>query len=187
MKNFEKNLIYVSVAVVVLIFAFLLVDSSFKNNEEKVVVDLEETLPIAPVQPEVLPLNFEAKYSSFQNYSINIYGSDAYYPNEFKVVDGEIDCDETSPELSLGLRIMKRVINGKNYCVGALSEGAAGSVYTQYAYATVIDNNVYVTTFLARDVDCNNYPESEKIECQAERESFNLDNLVDGEVEKSII
>ena len=135
-----------------------------------------------------LPSSFAAKYSSFQNYSLSIHAGESYVPSEFRIVDGEIDCEETTPtDSSLNLRLIKKDINGKKYCIGASSEGAAGSVYTEYAYATVINNNVYLTLFLARDVDCNNYPEEEKIECQAERESFNLDNLVDAEVEKIII
>lgn len=132
-----------------------------------------------------LPASFKADYISFRNYGSGIFRA-MDYPNTFasRVLDGEIDCDVTGPESSLPLRLSKRAINGKTYCVGIFSEGAAGSIVSQYAYTTVILDNVYLINFVANYPNCTNYPEKELTECHSERESFNLDLLVDAEIEK---
>lgn len=131
-----------------------------------------------------LPDSFKANYISFQNYSSNIIKAEEYPKLESWVENGEIECNETPMESSLPLRISKKEINGQKYCIGASSEGAAGSVYTQYAYTTVIGNNVYLVQFVARYPNCSNYPDKEREECEEKRENFNLDNLVDLEVRR---
>lgn len=131
-----------------------------------------------------LPNSFKADYISFQDYTSNIYQADKYPKLESWVENGEIECDETSPLSSLAMRINKREINGKKYCVIASSEGAAGSVYTQYTYSTVIGGNIYVINLTARYNNCGNYPEEDLLKCHKEREQFNLDALVDREIEK---
>lgn len=105
-----------------------------------------------------LPDSFKADYISFQNYGSNIFKTEEYPKLESWVENGQIECDETPLESSLPLRISKKEINGQKYCIGASSEGAAGSVYTQYAYTTVIGDNVYLVLFVARYPNCNNYP-----------------------------
>lgn len=131
-----------------------------------------------------LPETFRANYISFSNYNANTFAAAEYPKLESWVENGEIECSETPQESSLPLRVSKKEINGQKYCVIASSEGAAGSVYTQYAYTTVIDGQVYSVIFLARYVNCSNYPDQKWQECEAERTSFNLDNLVDLEVRK---
>ncbi len=132
-----------------------------------------------------IPASFQANYISFQDFNSGIFKAEDYPSRiDSRVLNGEIDCDETKAESSLSLRINKKEINGRKYCVGASSEGAAGSVYTQYAYTTVIDNYVYLVQFVAQYPNCPNYPDKERAECEAERESFNLDILVDQEIEK---
>ena len=129
-----------------------------------------------------LPDSFKASYISFQNYGSNVFNVEEYPKLESWVENSEIECDETPLESSLPLRISKRQVNGQKYCIGASSEGAVGSVYTQYAYTTVIEDNVYLVQFVARYPNCSNYPDKERGECEAERKNFNLDNLVDFEV-----
>ncbi|MGI6348223.1 MAG: hypothetical protein ACOXZ1_03475 [Patescibacteria group bacterium] len=129
-----------------------------------------------------LPDSFKASYISFQNYGSNVFKVEEYPKLESWVENSEIECDETPLESSLPLRISKRQVNGQKYCIGASSEGAVGSVYTQYAYTTVIEGNVYLVQFVARYPNCSNYPDKERGECEAERKNFNLDNLVDFEV-----
>jgi hypothetical protein len=131
-----------------------------------------------------LPDSFKADYISFSNYVSNVFKTEEYPELESWPENGEIKCLETPSESSLPLRMRKMEINGQKYCVGASSEGAAGSVYTQYSYTTVIEGNVYLINFVARYPNCDNYPEKENTECQTERERFNLDILVDREIEK---
>jgi hypothetical protein len=131
-----------------------------------------------------LPNSFKADYISFQNYSLGIFSVAEYPRLEFWIENGEIECDETNLESSLPLRISQKELNGHKYCMAAFSEGAAGSVYTEYAYSTVIDNNVYSVQFVARYPSCSNYPTEEKLQCERERESFDLDNLVSQVIEE---
>lgn len=131
-----------------------------------------------------LPDNFKANYISFSNYVSNIFKAEEYPKLESWVENGEIECSETPLESSLPLRTSKKEINGKRYCIASASEGAAGSVYTQFSYTTVIDGSVYSINFIARYNNCSNYPEDEVFKCATERENFNLDVLVDEEIEK---
>ena len=136
-----------------------------------------------------LPDSFKADYISFSNYASNIFKIEDYRMPGLSIVNGEIDCQETSLNPSVAIitssvTTSKKEINGKKYCVMHSIEGAAGSVFTQNAYTTVIDDNVYLINFIARYNNCGNYSEEELVKCHAERESFNLDLLVDEEIEK---
>jgi preprotein translocase subunit YajC len=130
-----------------------------------------------------LPNGLRADYISFQNYSLGIFNIEDYNSTEFEIKDNEIECTETDLSLSLPFSISKREINNKKYCISASSEGAAGSVYTEYSYATVIENKVYSIKFIAHYPQCDNYPEEESAKCKKERESFNLNGLIDKEIE----
>lgn len=130
------------------------------------------------------PSIFVADYISFQNYILKSYTISEYKPTEFFVTDGEIDCEPTDQLSSQPLRLRKAEINGNKYCVGAFSEGAAGSTYTEYAYATVKGDRVHLMLFVARYPNCSNYPDDERIKCEEERENFNLDLLVDDVLSK---
>lgn len=131
-----------------------------------------------------LPKSFKVDYISFQNYSTGIYAVDVYPRLEFWVEDGLINCEESAAESSLPLRTGKFEINGRKYCMAAFSEGAAGSVYTEYHYATVISDKVYSIGFIARYVNCGNYPDQERLECEKERETFDLNRAVDVEISR---
>jgi hypothetical protein len=71
------------------------------------------------------------------------------------------------------------VVNGNSYCVTKVSEGAAGSTYTQYAYARDVLGKNVILTFTLRFPQCANYNDPKKTECETERTAFNLNGLVD--------
>ncbi len=136
-----------------------------------------------------LPNSFKADYISFQNYGSNIFKVEDYKMPGLRVVNGEIECEETglSPsmaKLSSEVITNKKEINGKKYCVMYSVEGAAGAIFSQNAYTTVINNNVYLVLFTTRYNNCGNYPEVDLLKCHQERVQFNLDELVDQEIEK---
>ncbi len=81
----------------------------------------------------------------------------------------------------------QRVINGSTYCVSSVAEGAAGSTYTTYEYVTPKGSKILILTFILRSVQCANYNNPEKSECEAERKAFNLDAFVDGIVSKAFV
>lgn len=72
-----------------------------------------------------------------------------------------------------------RQINGRGYCVGSETEGAAGSVYTTYTYNTMKDGRMVSLRFTLRYSQCGNYDETERKACESERETFDLDGVVD--------
>ena len=130
-----------------------------------------------------LPNSFKADYISFQDYNLKIFNIEDYNSTEFEIKNNEIECKETDLSSSLPFSVAEREINNKKYCISASSEGAAGSVYTEYSYATVIENKVYSIKFIARYPQCDNYPEEESAKCKKEREFFNLNGLIDKEIE----
>lgn len=88
-------------------------------------------------------------------------------------------CNEGGTEISQAGQTVKQSINGHDYCVTKESEGAAGSVYTNYAYAFPYNNTTIILTFTLRAVQCDNYDESKKSECKQERELFDPDQMAD--------
>jgi len=45
-------------------------------------------------------------------------------------------------ESGLLFKIVKRKIDGRIYCIESVSEGAAGTIYTQYTYSTIKRGNL---------------------------------------------
>lgn len=73
----------------------------------------------------------------------------------------------------------KKIINNSTYCVTATNEGAAGSTYTTYSYATEKSGKVMTLSFIIRAVQCMNYDDPKQTECLKERAAFNADTLAD--------
>ena len=70
-------------------------------------------------------------------------------------------------------------INGRQYCVGLQSEGAAGSVYNTYTYNTMKDDRMVTVRFTLRYQQCANYDDPQKPECEQERRTSSIDDLAD--------
>jgi hypothetical protein len=90
-----------------------------------------------------------------------------------------LDCPVTSAESSLPQRIILKTINNQIYCIRALSEGAAGSVYTDYSYSYILDDRIITVNLVLRYPGCSNYDDRRKTECEQERQTFDLDNIID--------
>ena len=70
------------------------------------------------------------------------------------------------------------VLNSKTVCATEVAEGAAGSVYHQYAYVTAAPTGELLQyTFTVREVQCMNYDEPQASECVAEQADFNPDTI----------
>mgnify|MGYP003393041045 FL=1 len=101
------------------------------------------------------------------------------WPPMAEVTEGEFSCIEAGkPEERAG-RTERRTIGGREYCVTEVREGAAGSVYSQYTYMTEIEDKIVFLRFTTQATQCENYSEPQRSECKAERESFNIDQVVD--------
>jgi hypothetical protein len=101
------------------------------------------------------------------------------WPPQAQVIEGPLSCIEAGGEMERAGRTETRTIDGRTYCVTTLVEGAAGSTYTQYAYATARGNKVMILTFSTRMPQCANYPDPERGTCEREQNGFELDALVD--------
>lgn len=101
------------------------------------------------------------------------------WPPEVTMASGTFFCDETPGTSSLPQRIIRRLIDGRVYCVEAMSEGAAGSVYTEYTYTAQRGAELIKLNFILQYPRCLNYDDPIMSACSNERETFDLDSMVD--------
>lgn len=108
-----------------------------------------------------------------------IYIKPVDWPPQLRTVNQPYVCTVAGKETDRAGKTEKRTINGKEYCVTRVTEGAAGSIYAQYAYATRQGGQTLIATFSLKAVQCGNYPEPQRTACETERASFSPDLLVD--------
>ncbi|MCX6784784.1 MAG: hypothetical protein NTV81_02505 [Candidatus Komeilibacteria bacterium] len=101
------------------------------------------------------------------------------WPPQITIKTGQFICNVQDGTASLPTRTLKKIYNNNTYCIEAMSEGAAGSVYTTYTYTTQKDDKLISAKFTLRFPQCLNYDDPKKTECQNEREAFDLDGLID--------
>lgn len=95
-----------------------------------------------------------------------------------------LDCSLITETTSQSDRRSRRTLGSRIYCISAHSEGAAGSVYTDYIYQTINNEGRLVTAkFTLRYPQCLNYDEPRQSECIKERTEFKLDALIDQMIE----
>ena len=147
-------------------------------EKEKVEESKEIKIKVKKQPNYQFPKEIDANYISVEDWKVKIVENESNYPGKFKVIENGITCEETPAESSLPNRTYSKVIDNKSYCIEAKSEGAAGTTYTEYAYSTLKDNDLITISFLAKYTSCGNYPEPKRVECEEEREIFNLDQVV---------
>lgn len=101
------------------------------------------------------------------------------WPPQITIKTGQFICNAQDGTVSLPTRTLKKIYNNNTYCIEAMSEGAAGSVYTTYTYITQKDDKLISAKFTLRFPQCLNYDDPKKTACQNERATFDLDSLVD--------
>ena len=111
------------------------------------------------------------------------------WPPQVQVLNEPFTCTDLSAEASAQAgagsetaragQTIKRMVDDRTYCVTKESEGAAGSVYTNYAYAFPSTDKTIIFTFSLRAVHCANYDDPQKTACENERSAFDLDSTVD--------
>ena len=108
------------------------------------------------------------------------YSSTVTWPPTITITASNIlNCPQTPQESSFPHRITQRMVDQKIYCMEASSEGAAGSVYTTYSYSTIWNNNIVNLDFTLQYPRCENYDNPQQTACIYERESFDLDGVID--------
>jgi hypothetical protein len=192
----DKGLFHLSVGQEIEIRGLLIPEESDEYNSQGVieiqelyVIEEEEEEP-AEVEREVagdisytIPA-VTANYMTFSNWQVNVIDDKEILLE--RVLDDQLVCVETESTSSLSSRVSRIYTSSAEYCLEANSEGAAGSVYTDYSYYTLFDGNLVLIQFTVQYPQCVNYDGNEQEECATERENFNLDDIVD-EVRSSII
>lgn len=107
------------------------------------------------------------------------YISPVDWPIKINLYEQEFSCLEAGEEVLPAGQTKKEMINDKEYCVTRESEGAAGSVYTNYAYALPFEGKTLIMTFSSKATQCMNYDNPGQTECIVERESFDISLLID--------
>lgn len=101
------------------------------------------------------------------------------WPPERRVENEQYHCTEAGSQTDRAGQTVEMRVNSHEYCVTKITEGAAGSIYIQYAYARPKNNQTEYFTFSLRFIQCDNYPEEEKAVCEKAQQTFITDNYVD--------
>ncbi len=133
----------------------------------------------------VLPGDDKLDFKFPDSLSNNKYVHLVDWPPQVQIVPGDLSCIEAGEVTVRAGRTELRNINGRTYCVTEIIEGAAGSTYTQYAYAFEHRGDSVILTFTTRVPQCGNYPDAERLECEIERGSFNPDVLIENAVREA--
>ena len=155
-----KTLIYCAVALAILAAGFLYLVASAPAEQESYVAPATITFDY----PEKLPAT---------------YMHAMHWPPQATLIEEPFTCTEAGDESVRAGKTEKRIINGRTYCVTTIVEGAAGSVYTQYAYLFPVGEATIALTFTVQAAQCGNYDEPEKVQCEEERASFAMDSFID--------
>ena len=105
------------------------------------------------------------------------------WPPQIRTEEEAYDCVVAGEEVARAGKTEEKIINDRTYCVTTIAEGAAGSVYRQYAYSFPFEGETYFVTFSLRFPQCGNYEEEERLMCEKEQATFYVDNLIEGSIE----
>ena len=109
------------------------------------------------------------------------------WPPQAQVITEPFNCINAGSEIMRAGRTEQRTVDNRVYCRTTESEGAAGSIYNNYAYAFQKSNKVVILTFTTRMVQCDNYDDPQKTECKNERVAFHIDSIVDKIAQSAVL
>ena len=72
----------------------------------------------------------------------------------------------------------QKTIGDTTFCIEDASQGAAGTIYSDYTYTFLKQNKLITLQFTLGYPQCGNYEEAQMQACQKERQTFDLDNLI---------
>ena len=102
------------------------------------------------------------------------------WPPKLQIIDNAaFSCEQGGLGINgrPGMTIQKR-INNIVYCIDSVSEGTAGTFYTDYTYSFLKDNKLVKLSFTLAYPECENYGDLQKTECEQEHQTFDLDMLI---------
>lgn len=107
------------------------------------------------------------------------YISGVDWPPTVQKLAEQYECTPAGDEYMRAGKTEKIFVDGKEYCQTKVTEGAAGSQYTQYAYLTEApDGTALAATFSLRFVQCMNYDEPNQSACVKEQASFEITPII---------
>lgn len=107
-----------------------------------------------------------------------------HWPPTLQIRRGTFDCTTAGSGTQLLSNTKReREINSKAYCIETSSEGAAGTIYTDYTYTTARGDQLYILTFTLATVQCGNYDEPKRGDCLTDQTRLDTDGMVDRIVE----
>ena len=101
------------------------------------------------------------------------------WPPKARILNEPFSCLEAGDETARAGRTEKVSIEDRNYCLTKVTGAAAGSTYTQYAYAFPGNNWTVVLTFSLRFSQCANYDEPDKSYCESEKANLDINDIAD--------
>jgi len=110
---------------------------------------------------------------------LTVYLHPVDWPPQLRLTIQPFSCAEGGEEIARAGKTERRQVDNRAYCVTQASEGAAGSIYTNYVYAFPYQNQTAIFTFSLRFVQCANYDEPQQTACLNERSAFDLDAVID--------
>ncbi|MFH0912333.1 MAG: hypothetical protein V1807_01605 [Patescibacteria group bacterium] len=101
------------------------------------------------------------------------------WPPQITASDGVFTCIEGGQNNSgqPGMTIQK-TIGDNTYCIENTSEGTAGTFYTTYVYTVQLNDKLVAAQFTLGYVECGNFSDPQMTECENERQTFDLDLLM---------
>lgn len=102
------------------------------------------------------------------------------WPPQITESDGSFGCIERGQNNGgqPGMTIQK-TMEDNTYCIKNTSEGTAGTTYTNYIYTVQLNDKLVAAKFTLGYVDCGNFSDPQMTECENERQTFDLDILMD--------
>lgn len=111
--------------------------------------------------------------------SLNLtYVTTVDWPPVARLDASAYSCTEAGTPTDRTGETRKVTLDGKEWCRTVVTEGAAGSVFHQYAYTTAEQNQTLAVTFSVRMPQCANYDEPQQTACETEQEAFDPDSVV---------
>ncbi len=107
------------------------------------------------------------------------YVRTADWPPQIRILNEEFSCYPAGAENSRSGLTTERKVDNRTYCVTRVTDSAAGTMYSQYAYAFPLGTRTAYLTFSLGFPNCGNYDEEERAKCAGERETFDIDGVVD--------
>lgn len=146
------------------------------KTEEEEAVEEEDVLLETDNYSFVAP-SVNLDYASLRDWQVSLIDEKGVLLE--RVLDGQLVCRETAVDDNPNYSVSRITSDRAQYCLETASEGAAGSVYTEYSFYTLFSGDLIVIKFTAQYPQCYNYDDPEKTDCLAERESFSPQDIAD--------